>query len=134
VTGSALAKEFDNATSVEHSDGVQEGNWAFNAWRGPSSSGNSSTGSGRLSGLDQKIAQALSVQIASADVEALIADVEVAATAADTPAHEARVQALDPVASPDADHARAAMEAAAFKRERCTPRKDRMSWCCCWPV
>jgi hypothetical protein len=61
---------------------------------------------------------ALSVDIASADVEALITETEAAITAADTAAEEERVKALDPISSPDAAKARTAMEDAAFMRDR----------------
>jgi hypothetical protein len=50
-------------------------------------------------------------------MEALITETEAAIAAADPPDGE-RVKALDPIASPDAAKARAAMEDAAFTRDR----------------
>ena len=71
-----------------------------------------------MSTLEERIATALSEDIASADVEALITETEAAITAADAAAEEERVKALDPIASPDPAKARAAMEDAAFTRDR----------------
>jgi hypothetical protein len=71
-----------------------------------------------MSILEERIATALSEDIASADVEALIAETEAAIATADVAAEAERVRALDPIASPDAAKARAAMEDAAFTRER----------------
>ena len=69
--------------------------------------------------LEQSIAAALADNdIASSDLAALITEVEAAVTAADEAATEAREQALDPIASPDPNKARASMEAAAFTRDR----------------
>jgi hypothetical protein len=69
--------------------------------------------------LEQRIAVALSdSDIASSDLAALITEVEAAVTAADEAAIKSREQALDPIASPDPTKARAAMEAAAFTRDR----------------
>jgi hypothetical protein len=68
----------------------------------------------RMSTLEERIASALSEDIASADVEALITETEAAIAAAEAE----RVKALDPIASPNAAKARAAMEDAAFTRER----------------
>jgi hypothetical protein len=71
-----------------------------------------------MSTLEERIATALSEDIASADVEALIAETDAAIAAADVAAEAERVKALDPIASPDAAKARTAMEDAAFTRER----------------
>jgi hypothetical protein len=68
--------------------------------------------------LEERIATALSEDIASADVEALITETAAAIGAADAAAEEERTKALDPIASPDATKARATMEDAAFTRER----------------
>jgi hypothetical protein len=71
-----------------------------------------------MSTLEERLATALSEDIASADVEALIAETEAAITAADVAAEAEHVKALDPIASPDPAKARVAMEDAAFTRER----------------
>jgi hypothetical protein len=69
--------------------------------------------------LEQRIAVALSdSDIASSDLAALITEVEAAVAAADDAAITAREQALDPIVMPDPAKARAAMEAAAFNRDR----------------
>jgi hypothetical protein len=68
--------------------------------------------------LEGRIATALSEDIASADVATLITDTEAAISAADAAAEAERVKAFDPIASPDPAKARAAMEDAAFTRER----------------
>jgi hypothetical protein len=71
-----------------------------------------------MSTLEERIATALSEDIASADVEALIAETEAAIAAANAAAEAERTKALDPIASPDAAKARAAMEDAAFTCDR----------------
>jgi hypothetical protein len=71
-----------------------------------------------MSTLEERIAAALSDDIASSDVAALIAETEKVITTADATAEQERMRALDPVASPDAAKARAAMEDAAFTRDR----------------
>jgi hypothetical protein len=71
-----------------------------------------------MSTLEERIATALSEDIASAHVEALITETEAAIAAADAAAEEERVKALDPIASPDPAKARAAMQDAAFTCER----------------
>jgi hypothetical protein len=68
--------------------------------------------------LEERIATALSSDIASDVVAILIAEVETAIIAADKAAEIEREKALDPLASPDAAKARAAMEDAAFTRDR----------------
>ncbi len=69
--------------------------------------------------LEQRIAAALADNdIASSDLAALIMETEAAVTDADQEAITAREQALDPIASPDPTKARAAMESAAFTRDR----------------
>src|ERR1035437_2924156 len=69
--------------------------------------------------LEQCVAKALADNdIASSDLAALITEVEAAVAAADEAAITAREQALDPITSPDPTKARAAMEAAAFTRDR----------------
>src|ERR1035437_7638391 len=69
--------------------------------------------------LEQCVAKALADNdIASSDLAALITEVEAAVAAADDAAITAREQALDPITSPDPTKARAAMEAAAFTRDR----------------
>ena len=71
-----------------------------------------------MSNLEARITAALSDDIASADVAALITETEAAIAAADAAAEAERVKALDPIASPDPAKARTAMEDAAFTRER----------------
>jgi hypothetical protein len=68
--------------------------------------------------VEERIATALTDKISSADVEALITETEAAITAADAAAEAERTKALDPVGSPDPIKARAAMEGAAFTRDR----------------
>jgi hypothetical protein len=69
--------------------------------------------------IERRIAKALANNaIASADLTALIRETELAIAAADTSAEEERTKALDPVLSPDPKAARAAMEHAAFTRDR----------------
>jgi hypothetical protein len=69
-------------------------------------------------GLEQRIASALSEEIASTDVATLITETEAAIVAADTTAKVEREKALDPVLSPDPAMARVAMEDASFTRDR----------------
>jgi hypothetical protein len=71
-----------------------------------------------MSTLEERIAIALTDEISSVDVEALINETQAAIEAADAAAQVERVKALDPIASPDAAKARAAMEDAAFTRDR----------------
>jgi hypothetical protein len=71
-----------------------------------------------MSTLKERIATALTDKISSADVEALIIETEAAITAANAAAEAERSKALDPVGSPDPIKARAAMEGAAFTRDR----------------
>jgi hypothetical protein len=69
--------------------------------------------------LEQRIAAALADnKIDSSALATLIAETEAAVTDADQEAITAREQALDPIASPDPTKARAAMESAAFTRDR----------------
>jgi hypothetical protein len=69
--------------------------------------------------LEQEIVAALAgVDIASSDLSTLIERTERAIPEADQEAETARSMALDPVLSPDAKAARAAMEDAAFTRDR----------------
>jgi hypothetical protein len=68
--------------------------------------------------LEQRIATALSSDTTSDVVALLITEVETAIVAADKAAEVEREKALDPLASPDAAKARAAMEDAAFTRDR----------------
>jgi hypothetical protein len=69
--------------------------------------------------LEQKIASALADDsITSTALAELITEVEIAIVAADKVAEEEREKALDPLASPDAKKARAAMEDAEFRRDR----------------
>ena len=65
--------------------------------------------------LEKKIASALTSDVESADIAALIAETEVAITQA---AEAERAKALDPIVSPDAGKAHAAVEDAAFMRDR----------------
>jgi hypothetical protein len=71
-----------------------------------------------MSTLEERIAAALSANIASSDLAALIAETEEAIALADSTAESERAKALDPIASPDPIKARAAMENAAFTRDR----------------
>jgi hypothetical protein len=68
--------------------------------------------------LEQRITSAFSERVASSEVAKLIAETEESITAADATAEHARVKALDPISSPDPVKARAAMEEAAFSRDR----------------
>jgi hypothetical protein len=72
-----------------------------------------------MTSLEQRIAAALvDNDIHSSALATLIAETEAATTAADEAAIKSREQALDPIASPDPTKARAAMESAAFTRDR----------------
>jgi hypothetical protein len=68
--------------------------------------------------LEQRITSAFSERISSSEIAKLIAETEEAITAAEADAEDARVKAFDPIVSPDAAKARAAMEDAAFSRDR----------------
>jgi hypothetical protein len=68
--------------------------------------------------LEQRITNAFSERIPLSEIAKLIAETEEAITAAEAAAEDARVKALDPIASPDSVKARAAMEDAAFTRDR----------------
>jgi hypothetical protein len=69
--------------------------------------------------LEARIASVLSdTDVTSAALADLVIETEAAITAAHKAAEEARVRALDPVLSPDPKAARAAMEDAAFTRDR----------------
>src|SRR5664280_2182069 len=69
--------------------------------------------------LEQRISAALADNdIDSSALATLIAETEAATADADKTAIQAREQALDPITSPDPTKARAAMEAAAFTRDR----------------
>src|ERR1035437_1858953 len=69
--------------------------------------------------LEQRIAAALADNdIDSSALATLIAETAEAVEVADKQAIAAREQALDPIASPDPNKARASMEAAAFTRDR----------------
>ena len=69
--------------------------------------------------LEQRISAALADNdIDSSALATLIAETEAATADADKAAIQAREQALDPILSPDAGKARAAMEQAAFTRDR----------------
>ena len=65
--------------------------------------------------LEKRIAAALSSDTASTVLSALISETEVAISQT---AETERAKALDPIVSPDAANAHAAMEEAAFRRER----------------
>jgi hypothetical protein len=71
-----------------------------------------------MSALEKKIATALASDTTAAAVAALVAETEAAITQADAAAETERAKALDPALSPDAAKARAAMEDAAFRRDR----------------
>ena len=64
--------------------------------------------------LEKRIAAALTNDITSANLGTVIGETEAAITAADVTAKAEQEKALDLLASPDADKARAAMEDAAF--------------------
>src|SRR5262249_42823008 len=69
--------------------------------------------------LEARIASALSdTEVTWAMLAKLIVETEAAITAADKDAEQARMRALDPALSPDPKAARAAMEDAAFTRDR----------------
>jgi hypothetical protein len=71
-----------------------------------------------MSELEKRITAALVSAITSADLAALIEETETAIVAADAAATAERKRALDPLVSPDPVAARAAMEDAAFTRDR----------------
>ena len=71
-----------------------------------------------MSTLERRIAAALTSDIPSADIAALVAETEAAISQAEAAAEAEREMALDPLASPDAAKARTAMEDAAFTRDR----------------
>jgi hypothetical protein len=71
-----------------------------------------------MSKLEKRITAALVSAITSADLAALIEETETAIVAADAAARAERERALDPLVSPDPVTARAAMEDAAFTRDR----------------
>jgi hypothetical protein len=68
--------------------------------------------------LEQRITNAFSERIASSEIAKLIAETEEGITAAEAAAEQARLRALDPIASPDPVKARTGMEGAAFSRDR----------------
>jgi hypothetical protein len=68
--------------------------------------------------LEQRITNAFSERIASSEIAKLIAETEEAITAAEGAAEDARMKALDLIASPDPVKARADMEDAGFGRDR----------------
>src|SRR5262249_44056888 len=68
--------------------------------------------------LEQRLASALASEINSSGLAELISETEAAITQADEVAREERAKALDPVLSPDATAARAAMQTAEFTCER----------------
>ncbi len=68
--------------------------------------------------LEKRITVALTDAITSAELDALIEETETAIVTADAAADAERERALDPLASPDVGKARAAMEDAAFTRDR----------------
>jgi hypothetical protein len=71
-----------------------------------------------MSALEKKIASALASDTMAVAIAALVAETQAAITQADTDAEVERAKALDPALSPDAAKARAAMEDAAFMRDR----------------
>ena len=71
-----------------------------------------------MSALERRIAAALTDEINSDDLAALIAEVEEALVRADKAAEAARKKSLDLVASPNSTKAREAMHAAEFARDR----------------
>src|SRR6476660_9454494 len=72
-----------------------------------------------MSALERRVAAVLADDTArSTDIASLITGTETAITAADQAAEAERVKALDPALSPDPVKARAAMEDAAFTRDR----------------
>ena len=68
--------------------------------------------------LDQRIGAALTAVITSADCAALITETETAIAVATKAAAKTRELALDPIASPDANRARASVENANFTVDR----------------
>ncbi len=76
--------------------------------------------------LEERIATALVDDIKSPDVAALIAETEAAIRDADTNAKVERIKGLDLLASPDADNARQAMQAAEFARDRLQAASPRL--------
>jgi hypothetical protein len=68
--------------------------------------------------LEKRVAAALTDDITSADLAALIAETEAAITDADVTAEAERTKALDPALSPDATAAREIMQVAEFARDR----------------
>jgi hypothetical protein len=71
-----------------------------------------------MSDLERRIATALEDETTSADLIVLLDETEAAIAAASTAAEAEREKALDPLLSPDPAQARAAMEDAAFTRDR----------------
>lgn len=71
-----------------------------------------------MSALEKQIATALTSDITASDLATLVTETEAAINEAEEVAKAERVKALDPLASPDAVRARAAMENAAFTRDR----------------
>jgi hypothetical protein len=68
--------------------------------------------------LEKRIAAAFATDTTAADLAALLDETEAGIVAADQAADDERDRALDVLASPDANKARAAMEEAAFVRDR----------------
>ena len=68
--------------------------------------------------IEKRISSALSDDITSTDLAALIAETEAAISEAEATAEAERAKGLDLLASPDAAKARTAMEDAAFTRDR----------------
>ena len=68
--------------------------------------------------LEQRIGKALTGTVTSAELSALVADTEFAIEAAEKAANAERAKALDPLQSPDADAAHAAMQSAEFAVQR----------------
>lgn len=71
-----------------------------------------------MGNLEKRIVAALSDEISSKNLAALIAETGTAIAAAEEAAEAERTKALDPIASPNAIKAKAAMERAAFARDR----------------
>ncbi len=80
--------------------------------------------------LEKRIAGAFMDDIASGDLGALIVETEAAMTEADATAKAEHEKAVDLVASPEADKARAAMEDAALIRDRLRAALPRISARC----
>ena len=72
----------------------------------------------RTMNLEQRIGKALTGTVTSAELSALVADTEFAIEAAEKAANAERAKALDPLQSPDADAAHAAMRSAEFAVQR----------------